>query len=338
MVKTVVKHGNSLDFYSKWKSPTTIISDGAYGIGGFEGDPKKTDKLVEWYKPHVEAWSAAASTETSLWFWNTEVGWATVHPLLIQNGWEYVQLVTWDKGIKHIAGNVNSNTIRRFPVATEVAGLYVRPSSVALLEGNTMSLQEWIRSEWKRAGFTMASANVVCGVKNAASRKWLTADSLWYMPPHDMFMKLKEHADKYGKPTDEPYFSSKSDITEAGKWSKLRSKWNHAHGSTNVWSVPPLRSVERVKGLDGKNLHANQKPLELMRRQIAATTDAGDVVWEPFGGLCSASTAAREMGRDSYAAELSQKFYDASKVRIFGAPTTPQALGATSSTAAAKRL
>ena len=50
-----------------------------------------------------------------LWFWNTEVGWATVHPLLVASGWDYLQVITWDKGVAHIAGNVNGKTIRRFP-------------------------------------------------------------------------------------------------------------------------------------------------------------------------------------------------------------------------------
>ena len=59
--------------------------------------------------------SKRAKPSTSLWFWNTEVGWATVHPLSEANGREYVQLVTWDKGLSHIAGNVNGNTIRQFP-------------------------------------------------------------------------------------------------------------------------------------------------------------------------------------------------------------------------------
>lgn len=316
MTKTVLNLGNAENFYSKWGSPTTIISDGAYGVGGFDGDPKNVDQLADWYEPHVKAWSKAATTETSLWLWNTELGWATIHPLLLANGWSYVQLITWDKGVKHIAGNVNGNTIRRFPVATEVSALYVRPTEVKTVDGSEETLQEWLRSEWKRAGFTMAEANKVCGVKNAASRKWLTGDSLWYMPPHDMFLLLKEHAQKNGKPEGAPYFESTVDFTNAAKWSKLRSKWNHEHGLTNVWQVDPLRSTERVKGVDGKNLHTNQKPVELMRRQIMSTTDPGDNVWEPFGGLCSASYAAQQVGRNSYAAETNKGFYDAAKLRL----------------------
>ena len=49
-----------------------------------------------------------------------------MHPLSEANGREYVQLVTWDKGLSHIAGNVNGNTIRHFPVVTEVSALHRR--------------------------------------------------------------------------------------------------------------------------------------------------------------------------------------------------------------------
>jgi hypothetical protein len=29
--------------------------------------------------------------------WNTEVGWANVHPVITEFGWEYVQTLTWEK-------------------------------------------------------------------------------------------------------------------------------------------------------------------------------------------------------------------------------------------------
>jgi len=46
--------------------------------------------LPNWYKPHIEAWSKAAIPCTTLWFWNSEIGWAVVHPLLEKYGWRYV--------------------------------------------------------------------------------------------------------------------------------------------------------------------------------------------------------------------------------------------------------
>ena len=80
-------HGNVSDKYKEWPSPDVIISDGAYGIRGFRGDTSDASGLKDWYQPHLLAWAKAAKPSTSLWFWNTEVGWATVHPLLLATGW-----------------------------------------------------------------------------------------------------------------------------------------------------------------------------------------------------------------------------------------------------------
>lgn len=117
--------GDSLDFYSSWERPTTIVSDGAYGVLGFEGDTSDHLDVPAWYEPHVKAWAEAASPNTTLWFWNSEIGWAAAHPVLEKYGFRYVNCNIWNKGVGHIAGNVNTQKIRRFPVVTEVCVQYV---------------------------------------------------------------------------------------------------------------------------------------------------------------------------------------------------------------------
>lgn len=109
-------------------------------------------------------------------------GWATVHPLLVRHGWDYVQTVVWDKGVGHIAGNVNGDTIRRFPVVTEVCVFYRRRLEFPTPDG-VMSAKQWLRYEWRRAGLPLHRANQACGMANAATRKYLTQDWLWYLPP-----------------------------------------------------------------------------------------------------------------------------------------------------------
>ncbi|WP_410954261.1 hypothetical protein, partial [Pseudomonas aeruginosa] len=80
---------------------------------------------------------------TALWFWGTELGWATVHQELDAQGWDYVQTVIWDKGLSHIAGNVNGKTIRQFPIVTEVCALYQRRFGVPT-EGGELGAQDWL--------------------------------------------------------------------------------------------------------------------------------------------------------------------------------------------------
>ena len=53
--------------YREWPSPDLIVSDGAYGVGGFPGDPSTPDGLDDWYADHVEAWSARTHAGTTLY-------------------------------------------------------------------------------------------------------------------------------------------------------------------------------------------------------------------------------------------------------------------------------
>ena len=98
-----------------------------------------------------------------------------------------------------------------------------RPSTLEIPLSFTaaeLPLKDWLRAEWLRSGIPFYRANAACGVKNAATRKYLTADHLWYFPP-----------------------------------------------------------------------------------------PSGDVIWEPFGGLCSGSVAAFRAGCHAYAAEIDKDYF-----------------------------
>lgn len=308
-------HGDFLEVSSQWPSPTVVIADGPYGIGSFPGDPPSHEYLPDWYRLHIERWSERAMPDTTLWFWNTEIGWASVHPILLENGWEYRSCHVWDKGIGHIAGNANTKTLRKFPVVTEICVQYVR--KVALYaNGVKMSLKEWVRSEWERCGLPLYKANTACGVKNAATRKYLTKCHLWYFPPPEALERLAQYANRHGRPEGRPYFSLDGvSPATAQEWSRMRAKFHCDVGITNVWREPSVRGEERLKD-ESKFIHMNQKPLRLVERTILASSDPSDVVWEPFGGLCSAAIASVNTGRKSYSAEIMDEYFEASRKRL----------------------
>lgn len=307
---------DAADRYASWPAPTVLIVDGPYGVGGYPGDPPTPRGLSEWYEPHIEEWATRAKPSATLWFWNTEVGWANVHPVLERHDWEYRSLHVWNKGIGHIAGNVNGNSIRRFPVVTEVCAQYVRVVRLETESGERLPLKEWLRAEWQRSGLPLSKTNEACGVKNAATRKYFTQCHLWYFPPPEMMERLAAYAIQHGRETKRPYFSidGKTPLS-ADQWEPMRAKWNHSHGITNVWDEPAVRGDERLK-LGLKSLHSNQKPLKLMERIIAATSDPGDVVWDPFGGLCSGAIASLNLHRECYAAELNPVFFELASERL----------------------
>lgn len=308
--------GDALESYADWLAPTCIIADGPYGLGKFPGEPQSPDGLAEWYAPHAAAWAARARPDTTLWFWNSEVGWANAHAALALHGWQYEETVIWDKGIAHIAGNVNSKTIRGLPVVTEIAVRYTRKLLLENAHGERVPAKQWLREEWQRSGLPMSQSNEATGTANAATRKYLTQCELWYFPPGEAVAAMAGWCAERGQETDRPYFSldGKSPVTAAA-WNGLRAKWNHEHGVTNVWQEAPVHNGERMK-IGNAYLHANQKPVALLSRQIMACTDPGDVVWEPFGGLCSASVAAIRCGRLAHAAEINPTYCDAALTRL----------------------
>jgi site-specific DNA-methyltransferase (adenine-specific) len=307
--------GDSLDYYSIWEPPTVIVSDGAYGILGFEGDTSNHKGIADWYEPHIRAWSQYATPQTTLWFWNSEIGWATVHPVLERYGWKYVNANIWNKGKAHIAGNVNTAKIRRFPVVTEMCVQYVFEPRI-----NNLTLQQWLYQEWKRTGLPLSKANEACGVKDVAVRKYLDQGHLWYMPPAEMFVKMVAYANEHGDPAGRPYFSRDGvNPLTYDDWVKMRAKFYCPVGFTNVWDRNPLKGAERVKvpSKSSRAAHLNQKPLDLMRLIIEASSDVGDVVWEPFGGLFSASLAAKETRRRAFAAEIDPTYFQLGVERFY---------------------
>lgn len=297
--------GDALEFYTQWQTPTAIVSDGGYGVLGFEGDTSDHLDLPAWYEPHIRAWASKATALTTLWFWNSEIGWAAVHPVLERYGWRYVNANIWDKGKGHIAGNINTALIRRFPVVTEVCVQYVLEAQI-----RGLPLRQWLLMEWKRSRLPLRLANEACGVADAAVRKYFDQGHLWYYPPPEKFAALAQYANQHGDPAGRPYFSADGRVPlSVSEWTRMRSKFTCPHGVTNVWHRNSLRGDERITAPSGKALHLNQKPLDLMRRIVQASTEEGDVVWEPFGGLFSASIAARQLKRKAYGAELDETYF-----------------------------
>ena len=103
----------------------------------------------------------------------------------------------------------------------------------------------------------------------------------------------------------------------AGDLRLLGSSLRNAVSSRDVSSAAPrFGLIPRFSARVPRGQHLNQKPVEFMERIISATTRPGDVVWEPFGGLASASAAALRLGRMPYAAEITPMFAGMAQDRL----------------------
>lgn len=84
----------------------------------------------------------------------------------------------------------------------------------------------------------------------------------------------------------------------------------------DVWPMPLVQGKERIKGVDGRALHPTQKPEEMLRRIILASSNEGDIVLDPFLGSGTTAVVAKKLGRDWIGIEKSKKYVDMAKKRI----------------------
>jgi site-specific DNA-methyltransferase (adenine-specific)/modification methylase len=86
----------------------------------------------------------------------------------------------------------------------------------------------------------------------------------------------------------------------------------------DVWSMPLVQGKERVRGTDGRALHPTQKPEEMLKRIILASSNEGDIVLDPFLGSGTTAVVAKKLGRDWIGIEKSKKYVDMANRRVDG--------------------
>jgi site-specific DNA-methyltransferase (adenine-specific) len=78
---------------------------------------------------------------------------------------------------------------------------------------------------------------------------------------------------------------------------------------SSVWSINPPKPAEKIFGK-----HPTQKPLDLLRRCILASTDEDAVILDPFngGGTTGVATAMIGSNRKYIGIELEKQYLDLS--------------------------
>ena len=66
----------------------------------------------------------------------------------------------------------------------------------------------------------------------------------------------------------------------------------------DVWSIPITQGKQRLKLDDGKALHPTQKPEELLKRVIIASSNTEDLILDPFMGSGTTAVVAERFNRN----------------------------------------
>lgn len=89
----------------------------------------------------------------------------------------------------------------------------------------------------------------------------------------------------------------------------------------DVWPMPLVQGKERLRGKNGRALHPTQKPEEMLKRIIVASSDKGDLVLDPFLGSGTTIVIAKRLGRNWIGIEKNKKYITVAKKRILSQNT-----------------
>jgi modification methylase len=90
------------------------------------------------------------------------------------------------------------------------------------------------------------------------------------------------------------------------------------------WVLPICNGSERLKK-GGRKVHPTQKPEALLYRVMLATTNAGDVVLDPFFGTGTTGAVAKRLGRRFIGIEREETYAAAARERIAAVETLSKA-------------
>lgn len=140
-----------------------------------------------------------------------------------------------------------------------------------------------------------ASPNLSCRFFTASHETiiWARKDKKGKHTFNYEWMKTKEWPDDFFK--------------NSGK--QMRSVW-HIPDSEDVWTVGTPKKEEKVYGK-----HPTQKPLELLKRIVLASTNKGNIVLDPFTGSSTTGIASVLNGRKFLGIDMEKNYLDLSKKR-----------------------
>jgi len=96
----------------------------------------------------------------------------------------------------------------------------------------------------------------------------------------------------------------------------IRQKNGSLKQMRDIWEMPLVQGKERLHDKNGRALHPTQKPEEMLRRIIIASSNKGDTILDPFLGSGTTAVVARQLGRNWVGIEKNTKYISAAKTRL----------------------
>jgi len=95
-----------------------------------------------------------------------------------------------------------------------------------------------------------------------------------------------------------------------------RQKNGKSKQMRDLWNMPLVQGKERLKQENGKALHPTQKPEEMLKRIILASSNENDIVLDPFLGSGTTAVIAKQYKRKWIGIEKNITYFNAAKSRL----------------------
>ena len=197
---------------------------------------------------------------------------------------ELRQQIILDKGMRAVSGRATKN-YKMFPNVTE--------SILFIIKDNKRFIKPFLKSRQQDLGLKAKEINEALGVKSNGGGMWsiYTGKNVCeQFPTEELWNKLSKILQ-----FDLPY-------------NKLAQTFNPQMGYTDVWT-----DIDFYKE---KRYHPTQKPIKLIETLIAASSNEGDTVLDPFSGCGSTQLSCIDLKRSYIAIELDKQYYETALKRI----------------------
>ncbi|NBK24965.1 MAG: site-specific DNA-methyltransferase [Spirochaetia bacterium] len=174
-------------------------------------------------------------------------------------------------------------------------------------------IKEYMREERRKCmefnGFTKMCEfdeyiNGVTGTSSVVSRHYFS-DSQWVFPTKELYEKMQTTG---FWPIG--YEELRKEYEELRKeYEELRRPFNPQYGVYEVIDIPIINNGENTT-------HSTTKPVKLFETLIKASSNPGDIVFDPFLGSGTTLLASRRTGRVGIGCEKSEEYLPVIKKRI----------------------
>ena len=136
-------------------------------------------------------------------------------------------------------------------------------------------------------------------------------DIVWEKPapPPNLSCRFFTHASEHivwaAKDKNSKHTFNYELLREMAGGKQMKSVWH------DIWLLPTVKKEEKIFGK-----HPTQKPVELVRRVVLASSHSGDLVFDPFCGSATTGVVCKEEGRKFVGVDNEEKFLKTAVQRI----------------------